>query len=68
MGEIALPAFVKDYEDVFSETEAGAPSMLIRTRNRRICLYNLPEKELQIFTHLSLLFRKKDSNLPSSIK
>jgi hypothetical protein len=30
MGEITLPAFVKDYEDVFSETEAGAltPSIL----------------------------------------
>jgi hypothetical protein len=38
-------------------------SILIRTRNRRISLYNLPEKELKIFTHSSLLFRKKGLQL-----
>jgi len=64
-GEITLPAFVKDYEDVFSETEAGmlSQSMLIRTRDRRISLCNLPEKELKIFTHSSSLFQKKGLQL-----
>jgi hypothetical protein len=61
--EITLPAFVKDYEDVFSETEAGmlSQSILIRIRNRRISLYNLSEKELKIFTHSSSLFEKNET-------
>jgi hypothetical protein len=71
-GEITLPAFgirerlfVKDYEDVFSETEAGmlSQSILIGIRNRRISLSNLSEKELKIFMHSSLLFRKKGLQL-----
>ena len=68
-GEITLPAFVKDYEDVFSETEAGmlSQSMLIRTRDRRISLCNLPQKNSRSSrTHLRYFEKRIAAFAPQS--